>query len=191
MSQASSSVPNPSIAYAVLSDLPRELGPILLCANAQGLTAVQFARTADSSGDLADFAVEPAPSWQRSDTHPVLDQALTQLRQYFVGQRQVFQLPLAAHGTAFQARVWDELIRIPYATTTTYQRIAESLGQPSASRAVGLANGRNPLGIIVPCHRVIGSSGQLTGYAGGLTRKRLLLDLEQRHGGSVLSFAWP
>ncbi|MEW1601100.1 cysteine methyltransferase [Streptomyces sp. DH-12] len=102
-----------------------------------------------------------------------------QLAAYFAGELKEFTVPLRLHGTPFQRRVWEQLTRIPYGETRTYGQLAGVLGNPKASRAVGLANGRNPVGIIVPCHRVVGSTGSLTGYGGGLDRKRRLLDLER------------
>ncbi|MFC4908826.1 methylated-DNA--[protein]-cysteine S-methyltransferase [Actinomadura gamaensis] len=102
-----------------------------------------------------------------------------QLAAYFAGERHDFDLPLKMKGTPFQRRVWDALTRIPYGETVSYGELAAELGNPSASRAVGLANGRNPIGIIVPCHRVVGSTGSLTGYGGGIERKRFLLDFER------------
>ncbi|WP_410574698.1 methylated-DNA--[protein]-cysteine S-methyltransferase [Amycolatopsis sp. cmx-4-61] len=102
-----------------------------------------------------------------------------ELKEYFAGQRHEFEVPLAFVGTPFQQLVWAELRKIPYGTTISYGRLADRLGNPAASRAVGLANGKNPIGIIVPCHRVVGSNGSLTGYGGGLERKRYLLDFEQ------------
>lgn len=110
--------------------------------------------------------------------------AVAQLRAYFRGERTTFDLPLALHGTPFQLRVWAALREIPYGETVTYGQLADRIGRPTAARAVGLANGRNPIGIIVPCHRVVGSSGALTGYGGGLPRKRRLLSLEQRVRGT-------
>ncbi|HET9653335.1 MAG TPA: methylated-DNA--[protein]-cysteine S-methyltransferase [Usitatibacter sp.] len=101
-----------------------------------------------------------------------------QLEEYFAGMRRAFDLPLAPRGTPFQVRVWQEIARIPYGRTLSYAQLAERVGQPHAVRAVGAANGRNPLSIIVPCHRVVGSDGSLTGYAGGLERKLALLGLE-------------
>ena len=106
--------------------------------------------------------------------------AISQLDAYFAGELTEFDLPLAPEGTPFQMRVWDELTKIPYGATASYGEIAARIGQPKAMRAVGVANGRNPLAIVIPCHRVIGSSGSLTGYGGGLDRKRWLLDLEAR-----------
>ncbi|MBL3666333.1 methylated-DNA--[protein]-cysteine S-methyltransferase [Streptomyces sp. M2CJ-2] len=113
----------------------------------------------------------------RDDT--VCPAAKEQLKAYFAGELKEFTLELRLHGTPFQRRVWDQLTRIPYGETRSYGQLADVLGNPKASRAVGLANGRNPIGIIVPCHRVIGASGGLTGYGGGLARKQRLLDFER------------
>lgn len=112
---------------------------------------------------------------------PAVAAAAIQLEQYFAGERTEFDLQLDPAGTAFERRVWDELRAIPYGETMSYAEIARRIGRPSACRAVGRANGRNPIAVIVPCHRVIGSDGSLTGYAGGIEMKRALLDLEQRH----------
>ncbi|GAA0599347.1 methylated-DNA--[protein]-cysteine S-methyltransferase [Kutzneria viridogrisea] len=111
------------------------------------------------------------------DTRP-FSAVVEQLDEYFAGQRTEFDLPLAMRGTPFQLSVWHALTEIPYGETATYGELAQLLGKPGASRAVGLANGKNPIGIIVPCHRVIGSTGDLTGYGGGLERKRALLEFE-------------
>jgi methylated-DNA-[protein]-cysteine S-methyltransferase len=116
-------------------------------------------------------------------SHPAVREALAQLRAYFAGELRDFDLPLDMQGTAFQKRVWTELRRIPYGETRSYRDIAHSIGAPKAVRAVGSANGSNPIPIVVPCHRVIGAGGSLTGYGGGLPLKRLLLDLEARHAG--------
>jgi methylated-DNA-[protein]-cysteine S-methyltransferase len=119
-----------------------------------------------------------------------MGEAAAQLAEYFAGDRTHFDLPLTFLGTPFRQRVWAALREIPYGETVSYGQLADRLGQPNASRAVGLANGRNPIGIIVPCHRVVGADGSLTGYGGGLDRKRQLLDLERAkpvsevaHGG--------
>lgn len=111
-----------------------------------------------------------------------------QLEEYFAGERRVFDLPLGPEGTAFQQQVWEALRAIPYGQTRTYGELAAAIGSPRAARAVGLANARNPIAVIVPCHRVVGADGTLTGYAGGLRRKRLLLDLETA-GSSTSSHA--
>jgi methylated-DNA-[protein]-cysteine S-methyltransferase len=113
-----------------------------------------------------------------SDDDGTLDAAATQLREYLAGERSTFDLPLHPTGNAFEQLVWAELSRIPYGETTTYGEIARRIGHPGAARAVGRANARNPIAIVVPCHRVIGSDGSLTGYAGGLDLKRALLALE-------------
>jgi O-6-methylguanine DNA methyltransferase len=117
---------------------------------------------------------------------PVLSAASEQLDSYFAGDRTHFDVQLALVGTPFQERVWQALCDIPYGETVSYGELAETLGQPTASRAVGLANGKNPVSIIVPCHRVIGASGSLTGYGGGLDRKRWLLGFEQGSGQQML-----
>jgi methylated-DNA-[protein]-cysteine S-methyltransferase len=116
------------------------------------------------------------------DPYPTVLEAVRQVAEYFSGQRQVFDLDLALHGTAFQERVWQQLLKVPYGQAATYQEIANALNKPKAVRAVGAANGQNPISIIVPCHRIIGSDGKLVGYGGGLWRKEWLL----RHEGYLL-----
>jgi methylated-DNA-[protein]-cysteine S-methyltransferase len=123
------------------------------------------------------------PDW-RHDDRPFAA-VVAQLAQYFAGERTAFDVPLVLDGTTFQRRVWSALQEIPYGTTISYGELAASIGQPRASRAVGLANGRNPVSVIVPCHRVIGADGTLTGYGGGLERKRLLLGLEAGVAGQL------
>jgi methylated-DNA-[protein]-cysteine S-methyltransferase len=145
--------------------VPTPLGNLLLVAVDGALVAAQFA-------PYDEPAADPTPDM------PVLAEAARQLAQHFAGERTDFDLPLAPAGTAFQRRVWDELRRIPYGTTTTYGEVAARLGDPRCVRAVGLANGRNPIAVVVPCHRVIGSDGKLRGYAGGVERKQRLLALE-------------
>ena len=123
--------------------------------------------------DFPGVSMQGAP-----EPTPLLLEACRQLREYFAGQRRSFQLPLAPQGTPFQQQVWQALAEIPYGETRTYGEIAEAIGRKGASRAVGAANHRNPLPIFIPCHRVIGANGSLTGYAGGLETKRFLLALE-------------
>ena len=125
------------------------------------------------------------PSWERDDD--ALADVRTQLDEYFAGGRREFDVRLEMHGNSFERRVWRELLEIPYGETASYGKVARAIGAPDAPRAVGLANGRNPVAVIVPCHRVIGADGSLTGFGGGLERKRLLLDLES--GVLPLSFA--
>lgn len=120
------------------------------------------------------------PLGERDDASPLLAEAVQQLTAYFARDLKEFDLPLSPHGTDFQQRVWEQLRGIGYGETASYGQIAGRLGHtPAASRAVGLANGRNPIPIVIPCHRVIGANGSLTGYAGGMDRKQLLLELEQ------------
>jgi methylated-DNA-[protein]-cysteine S-methyltransferase len=126
-----------------------------------------------------------APSWELSPA--AFARVSEQLTEYFAGQRTSFDVPLVMDGAPFKRRVWRALQDIPYAETISYGELARRIGQPSAARAVGLANGCNPISVIVPCHRVIGANGSLTGYGGGLERKRLLLDLEASATASQLS----
>lgn len=142
------------------------VGPLLLTSDGESLTRLLF------DG-------EPDPSWS-TEPCALLDRTATQLREYFAGERTDFDLPVEPAGTPFQLTVWRALRDIPYAETINYGQLALRVGNPKASRAVGLANGRNPISIVVPCHRVIGANGSLTGYGGGLDRKRVLLDLERR-----------
>ena len=114
------------------------------------------------------------------DAHPILRRADAQLAEYFAGRRTTFDVPYDLHGTEFQRKVWAALLAVPFGATPTYRDIAAAIGNAKASRAVGAAIGRNPVSIMVPCHRAIGSDGSLTGFAGGLAAKRFLLDLESR-----------
>ncbi|WP_102146120.1 methylated-DNA--[protein]-cysteine S-methyltransferase [Mycobacterium hubeiense] len=128
---------------------------------------------------MVDQTYEPSrDGWEPDDD--AFPDAVEQLTEYFAGERTEFDLALELVGTAFQRRVWAALQTIPYGETRSYGEIAKQIGSPGAFRAVGLANGHNPIGIIVPCHRVIGANGSLTGYGGGLDRKRALLDLEKQ-----------
>jgi O-6-methylguanine DNA methyltransferase len=122
---------------------------------------------------------EPPGEWVPGEDIAVLKSAAQQLKEYFTGARRDFDLPVALHGTAFQCKVWEHLTSIPCGETWSYGQLAQRIRQPTASRAVGLANGRNPVSIVVPCHRVIGSDGSLTGYGGGLERKQWLLEHER------------
>lgn len=134
---------------------------------------------------MVDQTYEPSrDDWEADDS--AFPDAVEQLAEYFAGERTVFDLELHMVGTAFQRRVWTALQAIPYGETCTYGDIAREIGSPGAFRAVGLANGHNPIGIVVPCHRVIGANGSLTGYGGGLGRKRVLLDLEKSRREPVL-----
>jgi methylated-DNA-[protein]-cysteine S-methyltransferase len=150
--------------------LDSPLGPLLLVADGFGLRQIHFAENGrPASADAR---------WQENKS--ALSEAVEQLRAYFRGQLENFDLPLAPEGTRFQQEVWGELAKIPYGKTISYGELARRIHRPHASRAVGLANGRNPLPIVIPCHRVIGSNGKLTGYGGGIPVKEKLLALERR-----------
>jgi methylated-DNA-[protein]-cysteine S-methyltransferase len=152
------------------SFLASPIGELLLTGDGDALTGIWF------PDDRQTTPVDP--SWHRDD--PVFGEVTRQLTAYFRGELTEFQLQLNAHGTPFQQRVWEALTKIPYGVTTSYGKLAAELGDPRATRAVGLANGRNPIPIIIPCHRVIGADGSLTGYGGGMHRKQWLLALEGR-----------
>lgn len=145
------------------------LGKLHLKSSQSALAAVSFADNAQKVEAIENIA-------------PVLSETIQQLKEYFSGERTQFTLPLAPGGSAFQQRVWDLLQEIPFGQTITYGELSEKLGDPKAVRAVGTANGKNPIPIIIPCHRVIGSNKKLTGYAGGIERKRWLL----QHEGALL-----
>lgn len=158
----------PSSTVQARFDSP--LGPMIVAATGRGLAGLWFEgqrHLPDSSG------------WPHAPEHPVLREAAAQLRDYFAGRRTQFDLPLDLQsGTAFQQSVWQALLAIPSGRTTSYGDLSQRVGRPSAARAVGAAVGRNPVSIVVPCHRVLGRDGSLTGYAGGLERKSALLGLE-------------
>lgn len=157
-------------AYATI-DSP--IGRLLLHTDGISLTGLYM--------DVASRPPRKMSDWQEDATAGPLPQAIQQLEEYFAGSRRAFDLPLRVHGTEFQQRVWRALTEIPYGTTWSYGELARRIGNPNASRAVGLANGRNPISILVPCHRVIGADGSLTGYGGGLPRKQWLLAHEGLH----------
>jgi methylated-DNA-[protein]-cysteine S-methyltransferase len=149
--------------------IPTPIGDLTLFVDDDGaITRLDFGAGEAAVAPAGDADADPA----------ALDAAATQLREYFAGERSVFDLPLRPHGNAFEQLVWAELARIPYGETASYGEIARRIGHAGAARAVGRANARNPIAIVVPCHRVIGSDGSLTGYAGGLDAKRALLALE-------------
>ena len=155
-----------SVEY-VWMDSP--VGKLLVAGNEAGLRYVLFGEGRSEVG--------PQPGWQ--ETPAALGEPIRQLRAYFAGELRRFDLPLAPEGTPFQQRVWRELLQIPYGETISYGELARRIGNPNGSRAVGLANGSNPISIVIPCHRVIGSNGKLTGYGGGLKAKEWLLALER------------
>jgi len=151
--------------------LDTPIGTLLIAGDDAALERIAFPRRGK--------AVKPEPGWQESPRGPV-GEAAQQLREYFAGKRTGFDLPLAPEGTAFQRSVWRQLQEIPYGRTISYGELARRVGNPKASRAVGSANGANPLPIVIPCHRVIAGDGTLGGFGGGLPTKQTLLALEQR-----------
>jgi len=138
---------------------------IIITANDDAITGLFFGRKCPAG-------------FKKAET-PLIQKAAAQVKEYFAGKRKQFKLPIAMHGTEFQMAVWQALQKIPYGETRSYKEIAAMIGRPKAVRAVGMANNRNPISIIVPCHRVIGHDGKLVGYGGGLPLKQLLLELEQ------------
>lgn len=155
-----------AVAHRII-DSP--LGPLTLAGDGDALTGLYF----------ADGAHPPAAGDLGASAGGGFDLAIAQLAEYFAGRRTRFELALRPRGSPFQQQVWNLVRRIPYGETWSYGRLAAALGDSAKARAVGAANGQNPLAIIVPCHRVVGAGGRLTGYGGGLARKRFLLDLEQ------------
>jgi len=160
-----------SLAYKMI-DSP--VGKLKLIASDKGLVAILWENDSPRRVRLDDLVAD--------GQHPVLMEAERQLGQYFAGKRKAFSIALDLRGTRFQKDVWEALLAIPFGETRSYGQLAKKLGNPRATRAVGAANGRNPVSIIVPCHRVIGSSGKLTGFAGGLETKAHLLSLEEKDG---------
>lgn len=155
------------------SYLDSPVGPLLLAGDGEALRMISFSRGKKSR--------DANPEWERRDD--AFGQARRELAEYFAGQRREFTVPIRPEGTPFQRAVWSALETIPYGATRAYRDIAEQIGRPSATRAVGMANGSNPLPIVVPCHRVIGANGSLTGFGGGIETKRFLLDLERSRSG--------
>ncbi|HBD13360.1 MAG TPA: cysteine methyltransferase [Porticoccaceae bacterium] len=158
--------PTPEITD-FFSALPSPIGPLTLLASTKGLTEIRFANHSQARATTRDKRNE------------YIDTAIKQLKEYFAGNRQVFDLTLDEGGTDFQRSVWAQLRAIPFGETVSYGAVAKAIGKPKAARAVGMANNRNPMPIITPCHRVIGSDGSLTGFGGGLDVKRWLLDHER------------
>ena len=157
-----------SLAYKTIES---PIGKLKLVASDKGLVAILWENDSPRRVRLDELVAD--------EQHPVLVETERQLGQYFAGKRKTFSIALDMRGTRFQKDVWEALVAIPFGETRSYGQLAKQLGNPRASRAVGAANGRNPVSIIVPCHRVIGSSGKLTGFAGGLDAKAHLLGLER------------
>jgi methylated-DNA-[protein]-cysteine S-methyltransferase len=160
----------------VFKHVPSPVGTLKLVASDQGLVAILWEK--DDPDRVRLGAMKESPD------HSVLAETERQLGDYFAGRRQQFAVPLDFRGTDFQRQVWMALLAIPFGETRSYSQIAQQIGRPSASRAVGAANGRNPISIIAPCHRVLGANGALTGFAGGLAAKEHLLGHERRHAAA-------
>jgi len=169
---------NEALAQSVV-DSP--VGPLTVIASDTGIRAVLWPD--DQPGRVRDVAATESPTAAQRD---ILDAAHAQIGEYFAGVRQHFDIPLDPVGTEFQCAAWSALRQIPYGETVSYGEQAERMGDKNKARAVGAANGKNPISIIVPCHRVVGSTGSLTGFAGGVDIKRRLLDLERRVSGQTL-----
>ncbi|TWP34734.1 methylated-DNA--[protein]-cysteine S-methyltransferase [Leekyejoonella antrihumi] len=160
--------------HTVMEDSP--IGSLILVAEGDSITGVYW----KGDGDIDEAHGAP------TKVDALLAAMQTQLAEYFAGNRHEFDLPLHPVGTDFQQRVWSALLQIPYGDTWSYLQLAQFVGSPRGSRAVGLANGRNPIPVVIPCHRVVGSNGSLTGYGGGMQRKRTLLALEASGSGRAL-----
>jgi methylated-DNA-[protein]-cysteine S-methyltransferase len=163
-------VPVPTGGVMLCAQIDSPAGPLLLAGNDAGLRRIIFMRGRDR--------IHADPNWTQDAS--AFSEPVRQLRSYFAGELEVFDLPLSPQGTPFQLQVWRRLCDIPYGKTMSYGELAAEIGNPKACRAVGLANGANPIPIVIPCHRVIGSNGKLTGFGGGLDVKEKLLALEKR-----------
>ena len=161
----------PGIGPVVMSQIDSPLGELILGVQNDRLIGIWFDGQKHFDG--------PQEQWQQQPDHPVLFETQRQLQDYFAGKLAEFDLPLAAAGTPFQQKVWQALLKIPFSETVTYGQVADWIGATRGVRAVAAAIGRNPISVVIPCHRVIGANGKLTGYAGGLDRKRELLALEE------------
>ncbi len=183
---SSSSAPAADTAPVASYAWDSPAGPLQIVAGERGLRLLIFGHE-----DVQRLAAQARPGALDSEGAPeaaraIVEQTRAQLAEYFAGQRRGFTLPLDLRGTEFQRCVWQELCRIDYGATISYRELASRIGRPAAVRAVGAANGANPISIVVPCHRVIGADGSLTGYGGGLHNKRYLLELERRVVGGRL-----
>lgn len=159
---------------AVYDEMDSSVGKLIIVASPKGLQAVLW------EADRKDTNYETILSALTQSKSEIILQTQQQLTEYFQGKRKIFDLPMVLHGTDFQIRVWHELLKIPYSKTLSYAEQAEKIGDRNKARAVGTANGLNPISIIIPCHRVIGSKGNLAGFRGGLEKKAYLLELEQK-----------
>jgi O-6-methylguanine DNA methyltransferase len=181
ISDASENAGRPASSPVAIQWVVSPVGPLLIGAMNDALVLLEFSDHDQLDVQLARIRKHFARPLIRA-THPILERLRTQLAEYFAGARRDFELPLHVHGSEFQERVWSALQAIPYGETCSYGAIAKRLGDANAMRAVGAANGLNPIAIVIPCHRVVNANGELGGYGGGLWRKRILLDLERGQG---------
>jgi methylated-DNA-[protein]-cysteine S-methyltransferase len=158
-------------------EMDSPVGPLRIVADDHAILEVSF-------HGRGTFPASPHPSGEEPE---VIGQAMNQIKEYFEGSRREFDFAMSPGGTDFQVKVWNELLRIPYGSTISYLELAKRLGDPKCIRAAASANGKNPIAIVIPCHRVVGSNGDLVGYGGGLPRKKMLLDLEGRLAGGKLT----
>lgn len=168
-------------AHVFFADMDSPIGPLTIVKGEQELYKIEFGRIAQTLPSLQNWMKKVFPERACAQDNEQIAPVAAQLREYFRGDRFQFSLPLVFQGTTFQKQVWQALRQIPYGETRTYKDIAEAIGSPKAIRAVGNANNKNPLSIVVPCHRVIGANGSLTGYGGGLDKKQYLLQFEKDH----------
>jgi O-6-methylguanine DNA methyltransferase len=175
--------PSPEHAAAIAVDwVGSPVGPLLLGATDEAIVLLEFASIDQLGAQVDRLRRHFERPLEHAAAHPLLRQLRSQLAEYFAGARREFVLPLAFRGSPFQERVWSALRHIPYGETCSYAAVARSIGDPKSTRAVGAANGLNPIAIVIPCHRVVNANGELGGYGGGRWRKEVLLDLEQGQG---------
>nr|WP_244169734.1 methylated-DNA--[protein]-cysteine S-methyltransferase [Paenibacillus helianthi] len=168
--------------FVFYDEMDSPVGPLTLCATEAGLCLIKFGTFGDTASGIGQWIKGQMGQVKLHQDSSRLSEAVQQLEAYFAGELRGFSLPLDMRGTVFQRQVWEALCTVPYAGSASYKDIASLIGNPQAVRAVGGANNRNPVPVIVPCHRIIGSSGALVGYAGGLGIKSRLLQLEAEHG---------
>jgi O-6-methylguanine DNA methyltransferase len=175
------SAPSPDTAVRSLDWVESPVGPLIVAATADAVCLLEFCEQDALETRMNGLRRQHASTWRAAPSSH-LERLREQMAAYFAGERRQFDLPLTYAGSAFQEQVWATLLRIPYGSTWSYLELATRVGDPGATRAVGAANGMNPIAIVIPCHRVVNANGKLGGYGGGLWRKRILLDLELGQG---------
>lgn len=165
--------------YVYIDDIETPIGRLTIACNYEGICKIEFGSLENKAPMIQSWAKKQMMPCELKKNQEMTRAALIQLQEYFQGKRQTFDVPLSLHGTPFQVKVWKALQAIPFGETRSYRDIARAVGQPKAVRAIGAANNKNPIPIIIPCHRVIGSNGSLVGYGGGLDKKEWLLEFER------------